>query len=104
AVAAAGVLVHLAVADGLAVARRQQEVQPAVGGALALVARVDLAVLAHRLDALQRRGLLLVALAAEDHLTVAGLEHAVVLPVALLGDAVFACHIRSPPRSRARRL
>src|SRR5690606_29328451 len=73
-VAPALVGIHLAAADRLAVGRGEVEEELAVTGGLAVEAGVVLAVLAHRFDAVGARALGRIALAAQDHLPVAGLE------------------------------
>jgi hypothetical protein len=66
--------VHLAAAEDLLVGGLQVEVELAAGRGPLLVARPIRRVLAHRLDAVVRAGLVPVPLALEDDLAVAGLE------------------------------
>src|SRR5690606_36202967 len=82
--AAAGVGIHLALADDLAVAGLEHEVFAPVAGVQAFESGVAASVLAHRLDAVQAAFLRLVAFGTEDLLAVAGLEVELELAVAAL--------------------
>src|SRR5690606_27166066 len=85
-------LVHLALADHLAVAGDEvEEEAPVLGGLLAEVAGVA-TVLAHRLDAVGAAGLVCVALAAQDHFAIGGLEREIELAVATGAAYEFSSH------------
>src|SRR5690606_25229113 len=85
----------LAVADDLAVAGLEVEVRAAVLCGEALEAGVVLAVLAYRLDAVQRRRLGRVAFAAQDDLAIAGLQVELEFAVLAGADLELSCHVLS---------
>src|SRR5690606_4746066 len=92
-VARRGAGIHLAVADDLAVGGLQVEVGAAVLRGETLEVGLVRGVPAHRLDAVERRGLLLVALAGKDHLAVAGLQVELEFAVLALADFELAGHV-----------